>query len=213
MNTRLFGVFCFLTVCILSISFFFSHNRMVWTLEVFPILVGFPILVVTYGRFTFTRLLYSLLIIHFIILSIGGIYTYAKVPLGFWMEDWFGFTRNHYDRIGHFVQGFVPALLTREILIRTSPLKAGKWLSFIVVSICLAVSALYELIEWAAAAFQGSSADAFLGTQGDEWDAQKDMFMCLIGAIAAVLFVSKLHDRFLRNEIKQSPGTKKGSIL
>jgi len=168
---------------------------MTWVLEVFPILLGLPILFFTYKRFPFTNLIYSLLIIHFIILAVGGIYTYANVPLGYWMQDWFGFSRNNYDKIGHFAQGFVPALLVREVLLRTSPLKQGKWLSFIVVSICLAISAFYELIEWWVAAIQGASAEDFLGTQGDPWDAQSDMLFALIGAITALLIFSKYHNR------------------
>ena len=132
---------------------------------------------------------------HALILMLGGHYTYAKVPLGFWMEDWFGFTRNHYDRIGHFAQGFVPALVAREILLRRSPLERGKWLFFIVTSICLAVSACYEFVEWGAALAGGSSADAFLGTQGDVWDTQWDMFMALIGALTAQLVFARVQDR------------------
>jgi putative membrane protein len=139
-----------------------------------------------------------LLILHFVILAVGGIYTYANVPLGFWMQDWFDFSRNNYDKIGHFAQGFIPAILVREILLRTSPLKPGKWLSFIIVSICLAISAMYELLEWWTAAIQGASAEAFLGTQGYEWDAQSDMLYALIGAIVALVTLSKLHNSFLK---------------
>jgi putative membrane protein len=145
-------------------------------------------------------LVYGLLILHFIILAVGGIYTYAEVPLGFWMQDWFGFERNNYDKIGHFVQGFIPAILTREVLIRTSSLQKGKWLNFIVVSICLAISAFYELLEWWAAIAQGASAEAFLGTQGYEWDAQSDMFLALIGASVALLILSRAHDKFLNKK-------------
>jgi len=146
-------------------------------------------------------MLYLLILIHFTILSVGGIYTYAKVPLGFWMEDCFHFTRNHYDRIGHFAQGFIPAMLIREVLLRTSPLKPGKWLSFIIVCMCLAISAFYELIEWWTAASQGASAEAFLGTQGDVWDSQWDMFFALIGAITALLTLSKVHNKALEKTI------------
>ena len=184
-----------ITVFILFASLLLSFDRFTWVLEVFPILIGFPILFFTYKKFKLTNMLYILLICHFVILSVGGIYTYAKVPLGFWMQDWFGFTRNHYDRIGHFAQGFIPAILTRELLIRTSPLKPGKWLAFIIVSICLAISAFYELIEWWTAASQGASADAFLGSQGDIWDAQWDMFFALIGAIMALLSLGRLHSK------------------
>lgn len=183
---------------ILAASFFLSLDRFTWVLEVFPILIGLPILIFTYRRFQFTCLVYWLLILHFIILAVGGIYTYAEVPLGFWMQDWFGFERNNYDKIGHFVQGFIPALLAREILLRTSPLQKGKWLTFIVISICLAISAFYELIEWWAAIAQGASAEAFLGTQGYEWDAQSDMFLALIGACLSLLLLSGLHDKLLK---------------
>lgn len=191
--------FSLATLVILGGSLALAHDRFTWILEVFPILIGFPILFFSHPRFPLTRLLYIFLFLHFCILSLGGIYTYAKVPLGFWMQDWFGFARNHYDRIGHFAQGFVPALLSRELLLHTSPLRPGKWLNFITVSICLAISAFYELIEWWTAASQGASADAFLGSQGDIWDAQWDMFLCLIGATMAVIFLRKLHDRALES--------------
>lgn len=187
---------------ILVFSLILANDRFTWILEVFPILLGLPILILTYKRFRLTNFLYSLLIIHSLILAIGGIYTYAEVPLGFWMQDWFGFERNNYDKIGHFAQGFFPAILAREILIRTSPLQKGKWLSFIVVSICLAISAFYELIEWWAAVAQGASAEAFLGTQGYEWDAQSDMFLALIGSIASLIIMSRAHDWFL-NRVKK----------
>ena len=170
-------------------------ERMTWWLEVFPIFIAVPVLLATRRRFPLTRLLYWLILVHALILMLGGHYTYAKVPLGFWMEDWFGFTRNHYDRIGHFAQGFVPALVAREILLRRSPLERGKWLFFIVTSICLAVSACYEFVEWGAALAGGSSADAFLGTQGDVWDTQWDMFMALIGALTAQLVFARVQDR------------------
>jgi len=194
----LFSVF---TLIILIVSFLMTNDRFTWVLEVFPILLGFPVLFFTYKRFPLTKLIYILLIIHFVILSVGAIYTYAKVPLGFWMQDWFGFSRNNYDKIGHFAQGFVPALLTREILLRTSPLRPGKWLNFIIVSICLAISAFYELIEWWVSALQGASAEDFLGTQGDPWDAQSDMLFALIGAIVALIVFAKLHNRLLKEKL------------
>jgi len=191
-------LFSICTLIILVASFVLTFDRMTWGLEVFPILLGFPILFFTYKRFPLTGLIYILLIIHFVILAVGGIYTYAKVPLGYWMQDWFGFGRNNYDKIGHFAQGFVPAMIARELLLRTSPLKPGKWLNFIVISICLAISAFYELIEWWVAAIQGASAEDFLGTQGDIWDAQSDMLFALIGAIAALLVFSKYHNKVLK---------------
>jgi len=194
--------FSLATFAILSFSFALAQDRFTWILEVFPILIGFPILLATYKRFPLTRMLYILLTVHFCILALGGIYTYAKVPLGFWMQDWFGFARNHYDRIGHFAQGFIPAILVRELLLRTSPLRPGKWMNFICIAICLAISAFYELIEWWTAASQGASADAFLGSQGDVWDAQWDMFFCLLGATSAIIALRRLHDRALNRRIQ-----------
>jgi putative membrane protein len=166
-----------------------------WVLEVAPIFIVAPILVLTARRFPLTPLVYRLLFVHALILMVGGHYTYAKVPLGFWVQDAFGFARNHYDRLGHLAQGFVPAMLTREVLLRRSPLQRGKWLAFLVVCVCLALSATYELVEWLAAVLGGSAADAFLGTQGDVWDTQWDMFMALIGATSALLLLSRVHDR------------------
>jgi putative membrane protein len=183
---------------ILTLTLVLSNDRFTWILEVFPVLIGLPILLLTYRRFPFTDLVYSLIVLHTLILAVGGVYTYAKVPLGFWMQDWFGFARNHYDRIGHFAQGFIPALLTREIIIRTSPLRKGKWLNFITVSICLAVSAFYELIEFAYAMGTGETAESFLGSQGDIWDAQWDMTFALMGAVLALVFISKFHDAQLK---------------
>jgi len=168
-----------------------------WLMEVAPILIVAPILVLTARRFPLTPLVYRLLFVHALILMVGGHYTYAKVPLGFWAQDAFGLARNHYDRLGHLAQGFVPAMLTREVLLCRSPLERGKWLGFLVVCVCLALSATYELIEWLAAVLGGSAADAFLGTQGDVWDTQWDMFMALIGAISALLLLSRAHDRQL----------------
>ena len=170
-------------------------DRTTWWLEIFPILLAVPVLVYTRNRFPLTPLVYVLIFVHALILMLGGHYTYAKVPLGFWMQDWFGFARNHYDRIGHFAQGFVPAMVAREILLRRSPLTRGKWLFTIVTALCLAISACYEFVEWWAAVLGGSAADAFLGTQGDVWDTQWDMFMALIGAVTAQIVLSRLHDR------------------
>ena len=173
------------------------RDRLTWWLEVAPVLIGVPILVGTFRRFPLTPLLYRLLFLHAVILMVGGHWTYAETPLGFWMKDAFGFARNHYDRIGHLAQGFIPAILAREILIRKTPLRPGGWLFFLVTTVCLAFSALYELIEWATALIGGGSAEAFLGTQGDPWDTQWDMFLCLIGALASQLLLSREHDRQL----------------
>ncbi len=189
--------FSIYTIALLVFSFFLARNKEIWVLEVFPVLLGFPILFFTYSKFQFTKLVYILFAIHFLILCVGGIYTYAEVPLGFWMQDWFGFTRNNYDKIGHFAQGFVPAILTRELLLRTSPLKPGKWLAFITVSICLAISAFYELIEWWVSAAKDNTAEEFLGTQGYEWDTQSDMFFALIGATIALFVLSKIHNKMI----------------
>jgi putative membrane protein len=178
-----------------------------WFLEVFPALLGVVVMLATHRRFPLTTLLTVLLFVHAIILIIGGHYTYAEVPLGFWMQDGFGFTRNHYDRIGHFAQGFVPAILAREILLRFEVVRGRRWLFFIVVSICLAVSATYELFEWLVAIASGSKGDAFLGTQGDVWDTQKDMALAAIGAIAAQLVLGRTHDRQLVRMTNVTPRT------
>ena len=174
------------------------HDRFTWFLEVAPVLIGVPILVYIWPRFRFTRLVYTLLWIHAVILMVGGKYTYAMVPFGFWLQDVFGFARNHYDRIGHFAQGFIPAMLAREVFIRCSPLRGSRWLPFMVVCFCLAFSALYELIEFWTALAAGEGAEAFLGTQGDVWDTQWDMQMALVGAIVALVTLSKVHDAELR---------------
>ncbi|MGW8160799.1 MAG: DUF2238 domain-containing protein [Desulfobulbales bacterium] len=169
-----------------------------WLLEVFPALVGFIILAATYNKFRLTRLVYFLILIHSIILMVGGHYTYAEVPLFNWIRDTFGMARNNYDKIGNLAQGFVPALIAREILLRKNVIVRKHWVSFIVVCICLAISACYELIEWAAALLSGETAEAFLGTQGYVWDTQSDMALALLGAILALVFLSGVHDRQLQ---------------
>lgn len=176
-----------------------------WFLEVFPALLGIVLMLATHRRFPLTTPLTVLLFVHAIILIVGGHYTYAEVPLGFWMQDAFGFTRNHYDRIGHFAQGFVPSILAREILLRFQVVRGRRWLFFVVVSICLAFSAMYELFEWLVAIASGSKGDAFLGTQGDVWDTQKDMALATIGAIAAQLTLGRLHDRELARMTNVTP--------
>lgn len=181
------------------------HDWFTWGLEVFPAVIGLVLLLATHRRFPLTPLLLVLLFVHAVILVIGGHYTYALVPLGFWMQDAFGFTRNHYDRIGHFAQGFVPAILAREILLRKNVVRGRGWLFTIVVSICLAFSAAYELLEWSVAALSGSKGDSFLGTQGDVWDTQKDMALAAIGAITAQLLLGRLHDRQLNAVDAPSP--------
>ena len=172
-------------------------DRLTWFLEVLPVIVAVPLLLATAQRFPLTPLVYTVVALHALVLMLGGHYTYAQVPLGFWMQDWFDFSRNHYDRIGHFMQGFGPALIARELLIRTSPLRPGKWLFTLVLLAVLGISACYEFTEWWAAIAGGDAADAFLGTQGDVWDTQWDMFMAGIGATVAQLAVARLHDRQL----------------
>ena len=169
-------------------------DRATWALEVFPVVIAVTIMAATYRRFPLTNLLYLLIFVHSLVLIIGGIYTYARVPLGFQIADLLHSSRNPYDKIGHFFQGFVPALVTREILIRGRHVAGRKMLAFVVVCITLAISAAYELVEWAAAVMLGQGADEFLGTQGYAWDTQTDMLMALIGACAALVFLSRLHD-------------------
>ena len=173
------------------------YDRLTWVLEVLPVLIAAPLLIVTYRRFPLTPLLYWLIAIHALILILGGHYTYARVPLGFWMQEAFDFSRNHYDRIGHLMQGFGPAIIIRELLIRTSPLAPGKWLFTLVLFSVLGVSATYEFTEWWAALASEEASAAFLGTQGDVWDTQWDMFLAGCGAIAAQLLLARLHDRQL----------------
>ncbi|MEW8523711.1 MAG: DUF2238 domain-containing protein [Candidatus Thiodiazotropha endolucinida] len=172
-------------------------DRYTWFLETLPVMIGLPLLYYTRQDFPLTILVYRLLALHAVILIIGGYYTYAEVPLFNWLRDNFELSRNHYDRIGHFFQGFVPAMLAREILLRRSPLKPGRWLFFLCICFCLAFSAFYELIEWWVALMSEQAAEAFLGTQGDPWDTQTDMFLALIGAICAQLLLVKIHDRQL----------------
>ena len=176
-----------------------AHELSTWAMEVAPVAVALPLMLATHRRFPLTPLLYGLIALHMAVLMLGGHYTYARVPLGFWMQDWFGFERNHYDRIGHLMQGFVPAILAREILLRRTSLAApsmrGGWLFLVVTSICLAFSALYELIEWGAAEALGAGAEDFLGTQGDPFDTQKDMFCAWLGAMAAQWLLRRWHDR------------------
>jgi len=179
----------------LVISAIGAYDRLTWLLEVAPIFIGVPILAATYRRFPLTPLLYRLLFLHALILMAGGHYTYARVPLGFWFRDLLGLTRNHYDRLGHFAQGLVPAILTREILLRKGIVLRRGWLFFLVTCVCLAFSACYEFVEWWSAVIGGSAADEFLGTQGDVWDTQWDMLWALIGAVMGQLLLGRIHDR------------------
>lgn len=189
-----FSFLCFGTmilVILLVISGIQPFDRITWWLEVVPVLIVLPLLFATYKSFPLTTILYVLIFSHAIVLIVGGAYSYARVPLGFEIAQWFSLDRNPYDKLGHFMQGFVPTMVAREILIRNHILAKGKMLSFIVICIVLAISASYELIEWAAALSLGQGAEEFLGTQGDEWDTQSDMFFALIGSITALLLLSR----------------------
>lgn len=188
-------VMLFILAICLVISGIHPFDRTTWILEIFPILIALPILFFTYNNFRLTQLLYFFIFIHMLILVLGGAYSYARVPLGFAIQDWLNLSRNPYDKIGHFFQGFAPALIAREILIRKEVVKGTKMLAFIVGSIVLAISATYELIEWAAALMLQQGAEEFLGTQGDMWDTQSDMFLALVGAIVALVGFTKIHDR------------------
>lgn len=185
------------TLAVLVWSGIHPHDYFTWLLEVAPVLIALPVLIATRRAFPLTALAYLLIALHAVILMVGGHYTYAEVPLFNWLRDTLALTRNHYDRVGHFAQGFVPALIAREILLRCTPLQRGKMLWFLVVCVCLAISAAYELIEWGVAAASGSDAVAFLATQGDVWDTQKDMALALLGSILALRLLSRLHDQQL----------------
>lgn len=172
-------------------------DRLTWLLETFPVMIGAVVLLATWPRFPLTPLLCWLIAIHAVILIVGGYWSYSEVPLFDWLRDVFGWSRNHYDRLGHVAQGFVPAIIAREILIRRSPLRPGRWLFFLVTCVVLAFSAFYELIEWWSAVAFGDGATAFLGTQGDTWDTQWDMFLALVGAVGSQLLLAGVHDRQL----------------
>jgi putative membrane protein len=178
-------------------SLIHPHDYFTWILEVFPAIIGIALIIAVRRRFPLTPLVLTLLTIHAIILMVGGHYTYAEVPLGFWMRTALHTARNDYDRIGHFAQGFVPAMVAREILIRRNVVRGRGWRYFIIVSICLAISAAYELMEWRVSVATGSAGDAFLGTQGDVWDTQEDMATALVAALMAPLLLGRLHDRQL----------------
>lgn len=180
-------------------SAFDPKDMLTWFLEVFPAVIGLIVIAATYNSFRLTPLVYLLILIHCIILMVGGHYTYAEVPLFDDLKELFGFERNNYDKVGHFVQGFVPALIAREILIRKEVINGKRWRNFFIVCFVLAFSAFYELLEWWVAAASGEDAVAFLGTQGYVWDTQSDMFIALIGAVVALALLSKMHNRQLNN--------------
>lgn len=186
-----------LTLAALTTSGIGPYDRLTWWLETAPVTIGLPLLLLTHRRFPLTPLVVRLLFVHGLILMLGGHYTYARVPLGFWAQDAFDLARNHYDRLGHLAQGFIPAMLAREILLRRTPLVPGGWLFLLTTAVILAFSACYEFIEWWAALAIGADADAFLATQGDPWDTQWDMFLAFVGAMAAQLLLARMHDRQL----------------
>lgn len=186
-----------LTLAALIASGMNPSDRLTWWLETLPVMIGLPLLLLMHRRFPLTPLVVRLLFVHGLILMLGGHYTYARVPAGFWAQEAFDLARNHYDRLGHLAQGFIPAMLTREILLRNTPLQAGGWLFFLTASVVLAFSACYEFVEWGAALVLGGEADSFLATQGDVWDTQWDMFLALIGGVTSQLLLARLHDRQL----------------
>lgn len=196
-SKTMLSIMTVLLLAALLASGWHPYERGTWWMEVAPVLVVLPVLWATHRRFPLTTLLYAGILAHALVLMLGGAYTYARVPLGFWMADLLGTTRNPYDKLGHLMQGFVPALAAREILTRLALVRGRSWLAFIVVCIVLAVSACYEFVEWGAALALGQGADEFLGTQGDPFDTQSDMFCALIGAVMALLLCSRLQDRLI----------------
>lgn len=191
------GVLIASVLLALAVSFFIAQDRLTWLLETIWVMLGLIVIAWRWKPFPLTRLLCWLLAAHALVLIHGGAYTYADAPTGFWLQDVLGTQRNPWDRVGHLMQGFVPAILARELLLRLTPLRRGGWLLYLVLAACLSFSALFEVIEWWAALAFGADADAFLATQGDVWDTQWDMFLCLLGAMASLLVFSRLHDRQL----------------
>jgi len=207
-NNRELLVLCCLLAGVTVWSWVDPYDRITWWLESLPVFIGLPILWLSRRSFPLTRLVYYFLFAHAVLLLIGAHYTYARVPLGFWMQDWFEFSRNNYDRLGHIAQGFVPALVARELFIRRQIVKPGRWLFFLVLCFCLAFSAFYELIEWWTAVFGGDGSIEFLGVQGDIWDAQWDMLLALLGAIAAQLLLASWQDGQIQQVTENSCGEK-----
>lgn len=197
--------FLALLLPVLVWSWINPHDRFTWWLESAPVLLAAPLILGLQRRFPLSSLLLALVWIHAVILVVGGHYTYALVPAGDWAKEWFGWQRNNYDKLGHLAQGFIPAILAREILLRTSPLRGSRWLPVLVTALCLAFSALYELIEWAVAVMTGEAAESFLGTQGDPWDTQTDMLCALIGSVAALALLSRWHDQSLAQLAARAP--------
>ncbi|MEX0171411.1 DUF2238 domain-containing protein [Streptomyces sp. LMG1-1-1.1] len=198
---RLPAVLALAVVVALVVSAIGAADPTTWLLETVWVMLGLPLVVLLRKRFPLSGLLCGLLAVHAMVLIVGGHYTYAEVPAGDWVRDWWGLERNPYDRFGHLMQGFVPAILVRELLVRTSPLRGSRWLAPLTVCACLAFSAVFEMLEWLAAVTGGQAADAFLATQGDVWDTQWDMFCALIGAVCSLLLLSRLHDRALARQL------------
>ncbi len=194
-SSHVWLLFSFMAVTTWSAIAPFDYT--IWALEIFPALIGVGLLIMTFRRFRFTTFTYTMILLHCTVLAVGAHYTYAEMPLFDWIQQQFNLSRNHYDRLGHIAQGFFPAIVARELLIRLSPLESGRWLFFIVTSICLAISALYEMIEWWVALITETAAEMFLATQGDIWDTQWDMFLALLGAMASQLILSRYHNRKL----------------
>ncbi|MCQ7058885.1 DUF2238 domain-containing protein [Escherichia coli] len=198
LNTSLLNAGALLLALILIYTGFSATEKITWLMEVTPVIIVVPLLLATVKRYPLTPLLYTLIFFHAIILMVGGMYTYAKVPIGFEVQELLNLSRNPYDKLGHFFQGLVPALTAREILVRGNIVHGRKMLAFLVCCVALAISATYELIEWWAALAMGQGADDFLGTQGDPWDTQSDMFCALLGALTTVIFLARIHCRQLR---------------
>lgn len=199
-NKTLYALLGSVTTLALIVSGFAPYDRATWLLEVAPVLIAAPVLLLSYRHVPLTRLLYVLITAHALVLILGGAYTYARVPAGFWVQDWLELSRNPYDKLGHFMQGLVPALLAREILLRLGFLVPGKMLGFLSLCVALAFSAFYELIEWWVALIAGQGAEDFLGTQGDPWDTQSDMLMALLGALLSVTGLAGWHDRQIADQ-------------
>ena len=197
LRTRPLALASVALLALLALSGIQPYDRATWLLEVFPVIIALPVMWATYRRFPLTTLLYACIFLHAVVLMLGGAYTYARVPLGFQIADLLHLSRNPYDKIGHLFQGFVPALAAREILLRGRYVRGRKMLAFLVVCVVMTISSAYELIEWLAAVIFGEGAYEFLGTQGDMWDTQADMLFALIGAVAALLLFSRVHDRQL----------------
>lgn len=194
-------VWIVILACVFIWSAINPKDRPTWFLEVFPVIIGVVILAFTYRSFRLTQLVYVLILLHCIVLLVGGHYTYAEVPLFDDMKLWFGFERNNFDKLGHIMQGFVPAMIARELMIRLDLVRGRHWRNFFIVCFCLALSALYELLEWGVALLSEEASEAFLGMQGYEWDTQSDMWYALIGAVAALMFLSRVHDRQLAKHL------------